>query len=412
MATDRRATVNLHYPAVRSTPALLPLRHDQHAGQWELFHPGMVRLLKVVPSDRGHFLLMEAAPYLLSDLLAFSRDLFADPVRKLFVAYQLIRTLQFAHSQGVVHGQISPSNVHSTEHVWLSLTGFTLPREPPTLTPNALIHLHPDGVQGSLFERWQCGEASNYEYLMALNHLAGRREGDPNFCPVFPWVMDFTQPRGKLRDLRKTKYRLCKGDEQLDYMYASDHPHHITDCLSELTYYNYLARRTPKPLLRKYVRSHYEPKEFPVSMERLYQWTPDECIAEFYSDPTIFSSIHDDMPDLQVPSWARDPADFIAQHRAVLESPEVSAQLHHWIDLTFGYALTGPAAVEAKNVALMVNDVPCSHGFVQLFTRPHPPRNVPILDSAPTTATIRDVETISRAQRRRVSHSSSSSLTL
>lgn len=41
---------------------------------------------------------------------------------------------------------------------------------------------------------------------------------------------------------------------------------------------------------------------------------------------------------------------FIRLHRAALESDHVSAHLHLWIDLIFGHAQGGPAAVAAQNV--------------------------------------------------------------
>ncbi len=39
---------------------------------------------------------------------------------------------------------------------------------------------------------------------------------------------------------------------------------------------------------------------------------------------------------VELPPWANSPQDFIAKHRAALESPFVSANLHHWLDLIFG----------------------------------------------------------------------------
>ena len=243
-----------------------------------------------------------------------------------------------------------------------------------------------EGELVHLVEQWVSGNISNYDYLMALNHCARRRIGDPNYHPVFPWVTDFTQQNGGYRDLTKSKFRLNKGDHQLDMTYkgvsrendSNAVPHHVSDVLSDITYHVYLARRTPKSVLCNHVRTKWEPNEYPSSMQRLYYWTPDECIPEFFSDPTIFQSIHADLPDLELPEWSGSPHEFIAQHQEMLESEHVSRNLNHWIDLTFGYKLASKASIKAKNVCLHLVDkhqFVTNHGVVQLFTKPHPSRS-------------------------------------
>lgn len=67
--------------------------------------------------------------------------------------------------------------------------------------------------------------------------------------------------------------------------------------------------------LTRVVRSVFEPQEYPASLARLMAWTPDEAIPEFYTDPSVFLSIHPSMPDLDVPDWADGPEDFVLRHR-------------------------------------------------------------------------------------------------
>jgi hypothetical protein len=102
--------------------------------------------------------------------------------------------------------------------------------------------------------------------------------------------------------------------------------------------------------------------------------------------------------DVVLPAWANGSAfEFIRIHREALESDYVSAHIHDWIDLIFGFKQTGPAAVEAKNVfrpltyetnnididslidetdRRAIEDEILYYGQTpsRLFTRPHPKR--------------------------------------
>lgn len=49
-------------------------------------------------------------------------------------------------------------------------------------------------------------------------------------------------------------------------------------------------------------------------------------------------------------SWARTPEEFVRINRAALESEYVSAHLHEWVDLVFGYRQRGQAALQANNL--------------------------------------------------------------
>ncbi|KZC07324.1 putative inactive serine/threonine-protein kinase lvsG, partial [Dufourea novaeangliae] len=336
--------------------------------------------------------------------------------KSLFLVYQLLQLYRDLHDRGLVLGEItlsdillmdnftiqvlpklsdnvyikSESQVHKVsanhEIKWKNFSGYK--KTIDVISSSAMSQGNPRfGTNESiekLCEMWVYNCISNYDYLTALNNMAGRRYGDPSCHHVMPWVTDFTSRcGGNWRDLTKSKFRLNKGDRQLDLTFDSQSVavgHHVSDVLSEITYYVYLSRRYDKSVLCKHVRPQWVPGEYPASIQRLHDWSPDECIPQFFSDPNVFKSIHEDLPDLEIPAWATSPEDFIEKHREALESFYVSERLHHWIDLTFGYKLSGSAAVKSKNVCLQLVDNHTgltNSGVVQLFTQPHPQKIIP-----------------------------------
>lgn len=371
-----------------------------------LRHPNIAPVIGMLKSFHYINLVLPKTPYTLEHILHFSPNVFQSEWDVRFLVYQLLSALAYLHDLGFSHGSISPSTIMITKSCW---SWISVSEKLGCVSVNAQCTPAQDAgskigcctkdcvcqglyaelkVSGSVdwhseFKRWWNGELGNFEYLLVLNRLAGRRWGDHTFHPVMPWVIDFStlpdeSSDAGWRDLSKSKWRLAKGDEQLDFTYlTSEIPHHVSDeCLSELAVCSYKARRLPLSILRLAVRSVYEPNEYPSTMQRLYQWTPDECIPEFYFDPQIFHSIHSGMTNLAIPSWASSPEEFIKLHRDALESERVSQQLHMWIDIMFGYKMSGEAAVAAKNVMLPSSDptLPRSIGRRQLFSQPHPMR--------------------------------------
>ena len=69
-----------------------------------------------------------------------------------------------------------------------------------------------------------------------------------------------------------------------------------------------------------------------------------ELIPEFFECSEFLINVEgaeirnaETIPNVKIPTWAQDYQDFIEINRQALESDIVSENLHHWIDLIFGY---------------------------------------------------------------------------
>lgn len=348
----------------------------------------IVPIIALVETESRFFVVQPYVESKLKSIVSYSPAILSSSYAKaLFILYQILQAMKTFHELGLSVGDLNIDSILLDKNLWVylpiprlkslhSLEDQKLPDPEPTNSTSAEIDRGiklqssrvTDGTSlvcdaqvciqncqymqynfgnlPDLMDNWVQRKLSNFQYLMILNHLAGRRMGDPNHHPVIPWVTDFISPKEGFRDLKMSKFRLNKGDSQLDFTYevvsssvddSGNIAHHVSDVLSDITYYVYKARRTPKSILCHHVRSKWVPNEYPLSMQRLQEWTPDECIPEFFTDPSIFTSIHEDLPDLELPNWCASAEDFICKHMEIMESDHVSKMLHHWIDLTFGY---------------------------------------------------------------------------
>lgn len=222
--------------------------------------------------------------YNLQDCVTYCPSILSSCYNKpLFIIYQLVSALKGMHDRGLVLGDISLKDIYLDENLWIQIM--------PKLEDNVneivfkvdeYKDVKRDKINANCLKSytrlWCNNQINNYDYLTILNDLAGRVKGEPCNHHVMPWVTDFASRSGNnWRDLTKSKYRLNKGDCQLDLTYSqsttkSDDvpqiPHHISDLLSDITYYVYMARRTNRSILTKHVRPLWVPAEYPHSIQR------------------------------------------------------------------------------------------------------------------------------------------------
>ena len=319
-----------------------------------------------------------------------------------------------------------------------------------------------------LSARWQSRQISNFDFLMRLNTLAGRTYNDPNQYPVFPWVLqdyssetldldnpatfrDLSKPMGALRPARaeevKARYEQLK-EMQREGVEGQPPPFHYGSHYSSASIMLfYMIRLEPMTTLAIRLQGGFFDHadrlfhSIAATFEAACTNTADvkELIPEFYYLPEflrnsngIHLGVRQDgvhLDDVVLPRWANGPHDFVRKHRMALESKHVSAHLHEWVDLVFGYKQRGVEAETSLNVFYYLTyegavdldaiDDPRERAATeaqisnfgntpsQLLTKAHPPRapldptalatTLATVTSAPTCAVMLHERQLSRA---------------
>lgn len=255
---------------------------------------------------------------------------------------------------------------------------------PPHLNNIYLATQRPDQLlkRTQLMERWARWEISNFEYLMQLNTLAGRSYNDITQYPVFPWILsDYCSKRLDLadpssyRDLSKpvgalNPDRLKKFQERYSTFEDPIIPkfHYGSHYSSAGTVLHYLVRVEPFTTLSiqlqggKFDHADRMFSDMAATWNGVLEDMSDvkELVPELFYLPEILTNenkidfgttqLGGKLDSVKLPSWAENPIDFIHKHRMALESEHVSAHLHEWIDLVFGYKQRGKEAISANNV--------------------------------------------------------------
>nr|VDC69811.1 unnamed protein product [Brassica rapa] len=256
---------------------------------------------------------------------------------------------------------------------------------PPHLNNIYLATQRPEQLlrRTQLMERWARWEISNFEYLMQLNTLAGRSYNDITQYPVFPWIisdnssesLDFSNP-STFRDLSKVPIgalnpeRLKKFQERYSSFEDPVIPkfHYGSHYSSAGAVLYYLARVEPFTTLSiqlqggKFDHADRMFSDIPATWNGVLEDMSDvkELVPEMFYLPEVLTNensidfgttqLGEKLDAVKLPPWAKNPVDFVHKQRKALESEHVSAHLHEWIDLIFGYKQRGKEAIMANNV--------------------------------------------------------------
>lgn len=266
------------------------------------------------------------------------------------------------------------------------------PHMQPFLSTKPMRIIQKESWNGQLLTvAWANREVTNFEYLMRLNTIAGRTYNDLGQYPIFPWVLaDYEsdilnlRDRNSFRDLRwpvgaqNAKQRELLIDKYNDTL-AAYNPDDDTSLppFHQGTHYSvpgfvlwFLMRLEPYTSLHvQHQDGRFDrPDRLLKSVEAAWKASTSdpsavkELIPEMFYCPELLVNMNavdmgrtqsgQPIGDVALPSWAKNPHDFMRQQREALESEYVSMNLHHWIDLIFGVKARPPHLVGGNNGAV------------------------------------------------------------
>ncbi|KAL3093184.1 hypothetical protein niasHT_022634 [Heterodera trifolii] len=259
----------------------------------------------------------------------------------------------------------------------------------------------------SATQMWRRGTLTNFEYLMVLNKLAGRTFNDLMQYPVFPFVLsDYcsdTLDIGNPSSYRNLTKPMAIQDVHMEKVYAQNYqslaeeydrfnqsadsggsspksgfstvrfgPYHYGSHYSNTGIVaHYLVRVPPyTSVALEYQDNNFDiPDRLFSSMDTTWRLSSSESTTDFKELIPEFFYLYemlrngdelelgvrqsgDQVDHVQVPPWCPrgDHRLFCLIHRHALESRHVTTNLHHWIDLIFGFKQNGENAVRAMNV--------------------------------------------------------------
>ena len=248
--------------------------------------------------------------------------------------------------------------------------------------------MHTDSFR-TVTQAWVYREISNYDYLMFCNTVAGRSYNDLSQYPIFPWIIsnystnklnlndpksfrDLKWPMGAQNEAQREVFQRRYDDLADSYnadlemakrngdAMTSDSlpPFHYGSHYSTMGFVLwYLVRYEPFTSLNIWMQDGRFDKTDRIfdTMEMCYkgvttnQSDVKELIPEFFYCPEFLQNPNNinlgvtqgetpkALGDVGLPAWAKTAKEFVRLNRMALESEYVSANMHHWIDLIFGY---------------------------------------------------------------------------